>query len=395
MIFQTLDDKQQCVGIYTDGKLYFDELPVGLSKTWKYSGSINDDSIEYAWLRCGGLSLEAAAPEHLKEELRSTSRRFSAYLKSFELGKINLREHCIFELVPEDFLMQFCEIKNKITEHVFENYEKPSNYEYLKESSKVLYKIKHQDININNTDCKSLFLRGATRKDAQKMLNGPKYIDYDLFGTVTGRLTTRPKSVPILTMKKQLRQLIKPTNDWFLSLDYNGAEVRTLLALSGQPQPKGDVHDWNLRHVIKRSDMHREEAKTIFFSWLYNPDSKIISTDYYDRKKVLDQYYESGYINTVFGRRISVEERKSFNYLIQSTTADLVIERAVAIDKFLKDKKSFISHIVHDELVIDLDDSEREIVTEIRDIFSNNKLGKFLVNLQAGKDYFDLNELKV
>ena len=160
-------------------------------------------------------------------------------------------------------------------------------------------------------------------------------------------------------------------------------------------QPSEDVHTWNLQNVIKRSDIHREEAKTIFFSWLYNPDSKTISTDYYDRKKVLDQYYENGYINTVFGRRIPVEERKAFNYLIQSTTADLVIERAIAIDKFLEGRKSFISHIVHDELVIDLDDSEREIATEIRDIFSNNKLGKFLVNLQAGKDYYDLNELKI
>ena len=68
---------------------------------------------------------------------------------------------------------------------------------------------------------------------------------------------------------------------------------------------------------------------------------------------------------------------------------------AIAIDNFLEVRKSFISHIVHDELVIDLDDSEREIATEIRDIFSNNKLGKFLVNLQAGKDYYDLNELKI
>lgn len=395
MIFQTLDDKQQCVGVYTDGKLYFDEFPSDLSKTWKYSASIENKDIEYAWIQCGGLSLGMAAPEDLKEELSGASKKFAAYLKSFELGKIDLREHCIFDLIPKDFLMQYCEIKNKITAHVFENYEKPSNYEYLKEASKILYKIKYQDVKIDNTNCNNLFLRSITRKDAQKMLNGPKYIDYDLFGTVTGRLTTRPKSVPILTMKKELRQLIKPRNDWFLSLDYNGAEVRTLLALSGMPQPKDDVHDWNLQHVIKRSDIHREEAKTIFFSWLYNPDSKTINTDYYDRKKVLDQYYESGYINTVFGRKIQVDERKAFNYLIQSTTADLVIERALAIDKFLQGRKSFISHIVHDELVIDLDDSEREIVTEIRDIFSDNKLGKFLVNLQAGKNYYDLNELRI
>ena len=47
----------------------------------------------------------------------------------------------------------------------------------------------------------------------------------------------------------------------------------------------------------------------------------------------------------------------------------------MAIDKFLKDKKSFISHIVHDEIVIDLADGERELVPDIKNLFSNNKLG--------------------
>ena len=27
MYFQTLDDKQECVGVYTNGKLYFDTFP--------------------------------------------------------------------------------------------------------------------------------------------------------------------------------------------------------------------------------------------------------------------------------------------------------------------------------------------------------------------------------
>ena len=395
MIFQTLDDKKQCVGIYAEGRLHFEEFPKDLHKTWKYSDFTKDDSIEYAWIQCGGLSMEKVCPDNLQEELENASRKFRAYLKSFELGKINLREHCVFELIPKDFLMQFCEIKNKITQHVFENYEKPQNYDHLKEASKILYKIKHQDLNIDNKDCKNLFLKSASRKDAQKILNGPSYIDYNLYGTATGRLTTKPGSLPILTMKKQLRKLIKPTNDWFLSLDYNGAEIRTLLSLSEKEQPDDDIHAWNLINVLKRSDMPREEAKTIFFSWLYNPDSKIINTEYYDRKKVLDEWYDGEYINTPFHRRIPVDERRAFNYLIQSTTADLVIERATAIDKFLEDKRSFISHIVHDEIVIDLDNSEREIVPEIKDIFSNNKLGKFMVNLHAGQDYFDLSELRI
>jgi len=50
LIFQTLDDKSECVGVYVDGELHFNEIPSGLTKTWKYTGSISDSSVEYAWL---------------------------------------------------------------------------------------------------------------------------------------------------------------------------------------------------------------------------------------------------------------------------------------------------------------------------------------------------------
>ena len=83
------------------------------------------------------------------------------------------------------------------------------------------------------------------------------------------------------------------------------------------------------------------------------------------------------------------------NYLIQSTTADLVLDRAVKLDEFLKDKKSFVSHIVHDEVVIDLHDEDRDIVALMKNIFENNLLGKFVSNVNAGKNYYDLKELKL
>ena len=62
-------------------------------------------------------------------------------------------------------------------------------------------------------------------------------------------------------------------------------------------------------------------------------------------------------------------------------------------NKFLNDKKSCISHIVHDEIVIDLDDTERDIVPDIKEMFENNKIGKFLCNLNAGQNYYDLKAL--
>jgi hypothetical protein len=397
VLFQPIDDKTQCIGVYANGSLIFDEseIPKNLTKTWGYTGSLKEKDVQYANIYAHGKAIEEVCPEHLRDEWDAAAKKMRAYKKSFDIAKINLREHCFFDLVPYDALIQFCEIKNQITEHVFENYEKPANYEYMASAAKLLHKIKYQDLKVDASECRNLFINGGMRNESQKILNGSKHVHYNLFGTVTGRLSTHPRSFPMLTMKRELRRLIKPHNDWFLSLDYNGAEVRTLLALSEQKQPKGDIHKWNITNVFQNTGMNREEAKTSFFAWLYNPDSDHIKTNYYDRKKVLDKYYDGEYINTVFGRHIKVSNWKAFNYLIQSTTADLVIDRAVAIERILEGRKSFISHIVHDEIVIDFADQEREMVGQIRDMFAKNKLDTFKVNLKAGKNYYDLENLSL
>jgi len=394
MIFQTIDDKAECIGIYTDGKLYYENFPENLTKTWKYSGSLVDTTADYAWLYAEGLALNQVCPPELQDVLKRTQKRLRAYIKSFQIAKVSMRDHCIFDLVPEDFLKEFCEIKNKITEHVFETHTKPECYEHLHNIEKLLYKIRYQPLNLNNEGCKNLHLSSRDSKRAKLLLSGPNYIDYNLFGTVTGRLTTYSQSFPVLTTQKEFRKLLKPHNDWLLSLDYNAAEVRTFIALAGETQPQEDVHEWHIKNLIQ-GEIDRADAKTQFFAWLYNPDAANSEFNIYHREKVLDKWYDKGYIKTVFKRRIQVEPRKALNYLIQSTTADLVMERAVAVDKFLEGKKSFVSHIVHDELVIDLADEDRTLVPQIKEIFANNLLDTFMVNLSCGKNYYELQELKI
>jgi len=391
LYFQTLDDKSECAGVYVAGKLHFDEIPPDLTKTWKYTGSIIDPKIEYAWLYANGDSLEKACPDELIEELRRIQRRFRAYLKSFKIGRINLREHCFFDLVPDSFLLEFCEIKNKITKHVFETYEKPVNYELLNDIQKLMHKIKYQNLNLNQEGCRELYYTSMGRSKANELLKKYNYIDYNMFGTVTGRLTTNENSFPILTVKREYRRLIKPHNNWFISLDYNGAEIRTFFELAGQEQPKGDVHEWNMKNIFE-DEIDRKTAKLRFFAWFYNPKSNIIEAECYNREKILDKWYKEGYINTIYGRKIQVDKRKAFNYLIQSTTSDRVLSRAVKIDKFLDGKKSFISHIIHDEIVIDFSDDERIYVPEIKKIFEE---GDYKVNVNAGKNCYDFEELKI
>ncbi len=390
MIFQAIDDKSECIGIYTNGKLFFDNFPTGLTRTWKYTGSLSDREIEYAWIMAEGRSLLDCCPDELHDQFKATQKKMEAYVKSFKIAKVNLNEHCIFDLVPHDFLTQFCDLKNKITTHVFESFPKPKNYDHLCSVHKLLQKIKYQKLNLSIEQSRHLMRVTADRKKIQELINNYYYIDYNLFGTVTGRLTTNKLSFPILTLKKELREIVRPTNNLFVSLDYNGAEVRTLLQLCEQAQPQEDIHSWNARHLFEQ-EITREECKVRFFAWLYDPTSDDINTEYYDRKKILDKWYTNGYIHTPYGREIHVEERKALNYLIQSTTADRVLSKAVIIDQMLKDRKSFISHVVHDEIVIDYHDDDRHMISDIQEAFADG----YLVNLKAGKDYYNLKELNI
>ena len=109
------------------------------------------------------------------------------------------------------------------------------------------------------------------------------------------------------------------------------------------------------------------------------------------KKNLLDTWYDGEHIRTPYGRCIEVEKRKAFNYLIQSTTADRVLEKAVMIDKFLNGRKSCVSHIIHDEIVLDYCDTERDLITEIKQIFEDG----YISSVSAGKDGFNLKEIEL
>ena len=398
MYFQAIDDKTSCVGVYCDGHLIFDEpeMPKSFknSKTWKHSGSITDDSVKYGWIVSGGKNLHEACPDYLKEKFTKQQKKMLAFKKSFDIAKIDFRQHCFFDLVPHDFLKEFLEIKNQITQHVFENNETPKTYEHLAAVEKLLYKIRYRELKVNVKDCRGLMANFNFRSAANKTLNNSKYIDYNLFGTVTGRLSTYPGSFPILTMGKELRMLVKPQNDWFLALDYNGAEVRTLLSLLGEEQPEHDIHDWNAKNIFD-TRLDRDVAKKRFFAWLYNPRSDDIKSDLYDREKILELYWDNNTLVTPYDRELTVDRDRALNYCLQSTCADTISDRMNKIHAFLQDKKSKIAFSVHDEVVIDVTDDEKKYIPEIIELFSNNKLGKFSATVKAGRDFGNLKRLNL
>ena len=92
MLFQTLDDKSECVGIYCDDKLVFDPdlFPEDLTATWKYCTYLkNLGNIEYANLYLQGSPLEAAIPEYLQDDWQDVSQRIQAFQRSLSLSKVD------------------------------------------------------------------------------------------------------------------------------------------------------------------------------------------------------------------------------------------------------------------------------------------------------------------
>ena len=403
MLFQTLDDKDQCVGIFYDGKLIFnfEEFPQDLTRTWRYSPYLlGYRGVDYAEIYAQGKSLEDMCPEYLREDWEEICTKLKSFLLSFSIAKVNLRHNCFFDLVPEKFLREYCQIKNQITDYVISESPKPANYKHLVAVNTMIRDIESQPLDINMDSILPRVSDIKVSNFVKRIKSCDKAIRYNLFGTVTGRLTTRKNSFPILTMSKDHRQVLKPSNDCFIELDYNGAELRVLLALLGYDQPKHDVHQWNLDNVFENK-VTRAEAKTLFFAWLYGSRSDDVKRhssllkEKYNKDSLIDKYWDGHIIRTPFDRDVVSPKHKALNYLVQSVAADLALEQATKVWALLKKNraKSKVAFIVHDALVIDFDLEDRELFKEVQDIFSLTRFGKFPVNKSIGKDFGSLKEV--
>ena len=388
MIFQLLDTKQECYKIFCEGELFDDYKNDSLSHTWAPSSHMSAERIEYAQIWCGGKSLAEVCPDVFKERLTLLNEKAKMYLRTFHSAKINLQDVCFYDLVPEKFLLDFYEVKNEITRFVFANYQKPKNYEFLKDLLFFLKRIEERDLNLDLD-----FSKLDTSSGMLKLENCNTKILYNPLGTVTGRLTTDKSSFPILTLNKNLRGCVKPQNDAFVELDFNAAELRVLLGLLGEEQPDEDIHVWLAKNVFN-DKFSREEVKKKVFAWLYNPNAKNKKlNEFLNRDKLYEKYFHNDYVSTPFYRIIPVEKEKAVNYLIQSTSSDMLLTSAMRVDKILQNKKSFVSFCIHDSIVIDLSLEDRDMVDMLRDEFSKTAFGDLKTNLSLGKDFGSMRKI--
>jgi hypothetical protein len=393
MMFQTLDDKNECVGVYVDGQMHYGTLPPHLTKTWRYGSYLSDLDVEYASLYCSNTDLGKNCPDDHKYEWEAVNNKLKSFMISFREAKISLRDSCFYDLVPERFLLEYCYLKDKICEHIFSSHGRPENYDFLVDLTKLSDKIKNQTLNVDLTemDLGSIKARELYRRQSKSV----PYVEYDIFGTKTGRLTTAKNSFPILTLNREYRKILKPKNDWFIELDYNAAELRVFWALLGLQQPTGDIHSYINKELFK-GKFSRDESKKRVFSWLYNPVAKNYALDkLFPKNKILKKYYSNGAVTTPFKRTIESDEYHALNYLIQSTTSDFFLRKLIQLDKNISDLDTFVAFCIHDSVVLDFKEEDKDKLLDIIKVFGSSSLGDFKVNVSAGKNFKEMKKLNL
>ena len=236
--------------------------------------------------------------------------------------------------------------------------------------------------------------------------------------TATGRISsTEPNLQNIPTrfeLGKNLRKVFKPTeNNIFIDADYSQIELRVLAHISNDENMiqafnhDEDIHKQVASKVFdvpieKVTDEERMRAKAVNFGIVYGISDyglgEQIGITRKEAKEYIEQYLqkyrgikqfmdnivdtakEQTYVETLFHRRRYVPELQSNNYMIrqfgsrvamntpiQGTAADIMKKAMLEIYNELKKlkMKSKIILQVHDEVLIETNEDEKEKVKEI------------------------------
>jgi DNA polymerase I-like protein with 3'-5' exonuclease and polymerase domains len=95
-----------------------------------------------------------------------------------------------------------------------------------------------------------------------------------------------------------------------------------------------------------------------------------------------------------FGRRIKADQFHALNAIIQSTTSDTFLRRAIAVNKILEGRKSFTMGLIHDSMVIDFDREDKGLLKNLIKEFGNTDLGLFKVNTSLGTDFGNMRRFR-
>jgi DNA polymerase-1 len=230
--------------------------------------------------------------------------------------------------------------------------------------------------------------------------------------TSTGRLSSTDPNLQNIPIKyeegREIRKIFIPENDYLLAYDYSQIELRVLAHMAEEInmieafKQDQDIHKATAEKIFGRGIVTPEQrriAKAVNFGIIYGQTawglssginiSKKEASDFIEKynetfpdiKRFMDELIESatkkGYSETMFNRRRFIPEinsqyhqvqeqgkRNAMNAPIQGSAADIIKIAMVKLKKAFESKqiKSKMILQIHDELVFDVLESERELV---------------------------------
>jgi len=274
--------------------------------------------------------------------------------------------------------------------------------------------------------------------------NGVIHTIYKQNLTRTGRLSSvepNLQNIPIRDEEgRKIREAFLPKNDLFFSADYSQIELRLLAHLADSKELiKAFKEDQDI-HVQVASKLYsvndngvtkemRKNAKAVVFGIVYGISNYGLSegTDFSPKeaKKFIDRYFEVypsvkeymdkiinfahefGYVTTLMNRRRIIDELNSSSYIvrqsgdrialntpIQGSSADIIKKAMIDIYNEINQRglKSKMVLQVHDELIFDILESEKEIIEELVVEIMNNVIKlrvPLKVSIGYGKNWYE------
>tara|TARA_Y100001973_G_C5199768_1_gene336742 strand:+ start:666 stop:1697 length:1032 start_codon:yes stop_codon:yes gene_type:complete len=338
-------------------------------------------------------NIKEICPDHLENKFFKAYDRYSAHLTALKNARIDLNNVDLNEFIPPNVISDYCSVVSKICHWAISKHDRPDNFSTLSEISDVIADIEKTPVKINWASYKKIAHININRKLFPRIRAKSKHVRYDMFKTSTGRLSTKKDSFPILTLNKDFRIVVEPHNDLLIEMDYNAAEIRTLMYLMGLEQPKYDIHDYMMKNVFD-SRATRESSKRRLFSWLYDSNKVDERLDkFFPRKEILDKFFDGKKIITPMNRQIMCDEYHALNYLIQSSSSDMVLHQVAKISDILKNRKSRVYFTMHDSFVIDFCNKDKDLIPKLFKTFSNTPFGEYRVNISMGNNFSEMRKI--
>ena len=234
----------------------------------------------------------------------------------------------------------------------------------------------------------------------------------------TGRLSSSEPNLQNISVRDEEGREIRKAftaeeGHLFLSADYSQIELRMLAHMADETQMIEafnhgiDIHTKTAMQIfdVAQEDVDasmRRSAKTVNFGIVYGQSdfglSEQLGITRKEAHSFIEKYFasypkihafmnetiafceENGYVKTMFGRRRYIPEINDKNYMmrefgkraamnapIQGSAADLIKLAMIVIDRRMKQEgvKSKMILQIHDELIFDVLESEKEIMTQI------------------------------